>query len=104
MLAYAAHRRQVAERHSAPHAMLLIIAGHVALIAAVMSARMDLPERLVPNATEVELIDLPKPPPRDPDPAPPSPSQTSLDQPPVIVPVPRADPVRPGPPILLPVP
>ena len=52
MLAYAAHRRRVAQRHSAPHVMLAIIAGHVALIAAVMSAKMDLPERIFHPPTD----------------------------------------------------
>ena len=90
MLAYAAHRRRIAERHSAPHAMLVIIAGHVALIAAVMSARMDLPERLLHPPTEVELIKLPPPPPKQvlpPVRSKPAPSQ--IDRVPVIVPVPQ---------------
>lgn len=74
MLAYAAHRRRIAERHSAPHAMLVIIAGHVALIAAVMSAKMDLPERLFPPPIVVTPIPIPEPPPEDAQ-APPKPPQ-----------------------------
>ena len=91
MLAYAAHRRRIAQRHSAPHLMLLIIAGHVALIAAVMSARMDLPERIFHPPTPVELIPLPEPPPPDkPQPkAQPKPTPSTVTRTPAIVPVPQ---------------
>jgi len=88
MLAYAAHRRQVARRHSAPHAMLVIIAAHVALIAAVMSARMDLPERYR-EATEVRLIPLPSPPPEPQPKAVPKSAPSSVDRVPSIVPMPQ---------------
>lgn len=92
MLAYAAHRRRIAERHSAPHAMLVIIAGHVALIAAVMSAKMDLPERILHPPTPVDLIPLPKPPPDQPQPRTrPKSSPSVIDRIPVIVAVPQPD-------------
>jgi len=39
MLAYAANAPRIAERRSAPNTLLFIIAGHVAVLAAVMSAR-----------------------------------------------------------------
>ena len=90
MLAYAAPRRS-AERRPAPHAMLVILVVHIAAIAAVMSARMDLPERIQRSPTFVDLIDAPKPPPPEPEPQPrnqPAPSQSTLDIPPSIVPVP----------------
>ncbi|MGI8611208.1 MAG: energy transducer TonB [Sphingomicrobium sp.] len=101
MLAYAAHRRRIAQRHSAPHVMLAIIAGHVALIAAVMSAKMDLPDR-IRKATEVTLIPMPPPPPPEPPQARPVPSQPSITRVPVIVPVPQPHPLDP--PVMLPVP
>ena len=108
MLAYAAHRRRIAERHSAPHVMLAIIAGHIALVAAVMSAQMDLPERLLHRPTEVDLIPLPKPPPPDrprADPrADPRPSPSIVTRTPAIVPLPRPDSDRLDPPIPLPLP
>ena len=88
MLAYAAHRRRVAQRHSAPHVMLAIIAGHVALIAAVMSAKMDLPERIFHPPTVVTPIPLPKPPPPEPR-AQPKPSPSVVTRTPAIVPVPQ---------------
>jgi protein TonB len=90
MLAYAAHRRRIAQRHSAPHLMLAIIAGHVALIAAVMSAKMDLPER-IRDATEITFIRVPPPPPpnRPPPKADPKPSQSTVTRTPTIVPVPQ---------------
>jgi len=45
MLAYAASRPRVGARQSSPNAMLFVICGHIALIAAVMSAKMVLPDR-----------------------------------------------------------
>ncbi len=102
MLAYAAHRRRIAQRHSAPHLMLAIVAGHIALIAAVMSARMDLPERLR-DITKVELIPMPaNPPPPQPQPPAAPTSSTPIDRVPAIVPVPQPRPLDP--PVMLPVP
>lgn len=63
MLAYAVSRRQVAARQSSPNAMLIIVSAHVAAIAVVMSARMDLPQRIFHPPTVVELIKVPPPPP-----------------------------------------
>ena len=90
MLAYAAHRRRIAQRHSAPHLMLAIIAGHVALIAVVMSAKMEVDERIL-GKTEVKFVPLPPPPPpnRTPPKADPKPSQSTVTRTPTIVPVPQ---------------
>jgi protein TonB len=63
MLAYAANAPRHAERRSSPNAMLAVIAVHVAVIAAVMSAKMDLPQRIKHKPLVVEWIDLVKPPP-----------------------------------------
>ena len=105
MLAYAAHRRRIAQRNSAPHVMLAIIVGHIALIAAVMSAKMDLPDRLR-DITRVELIPIPAdPPPRQPPPREvPRTSDSRVDRVPPIVPVPQPRPEPLDPPIMLPVP
>jgi protein TonB len=46
MLAYASSRPVAAKRQSSPHAMLFVISAHVALLAAVMSAKLDLPRRI----------------------------------------------------------
>jgi len=46
MLAYAANRSTVGKRDSSPNALLLVISAHVALVAIVMSAKMDLPARI----------------------------------------------------------
>lgn len=90
MLAYAAHRRRIAERHSAPHVMLVIIAAHVAVIAAVMSAKMDLPQRIFRPPTAVDLLPLPALPPEPPQPVlQPKSSPSTIDRVPVIVPVPQ---------------
>jgi protein TonB len=61
MLAYAASRPVVAERRSSPSTFLIVIGLHVALIAAVVSAKMDLPERIRNTPIAVDLIPQPKP-------------------------------------------
>ena len=66
MLDYAAGRRRIAERPSSPNAMLFIISAHVALLAAVMSAKMDLPAKLLNPPTKIDLIPEPTPPPPQP--------------------------------------
>jgi len=75
MLAYTANAPRIAERRPAPNAMLFIIAGHVPLIAAVMSARMDLPRRILHPPIIVDTI--PNPPPPDPVPVPRDPTQAN---------------------------
>jgi protein TonB len=63
MLEYAAGRRQIAARPSCPNAMLVIISAHVALLAFVMSAKMDLPSKLIFDPpTKIDLIPEPLPP------------------------------------------
>jgi protein TonB len=90
MLAYAASRPVVARRSSSPNAMLAIIAAHVALIAAVMSAKMDLPHRILDAPIKIDLIPAPKPPPPETS-KPPTPQPRmgpAILQPPVQVPLP----------------
>lgn len=92
MLAYTASRRRAVERRSSPSAMLVVAVVHVAAIAAVMSARMDLPSKIIPGVTKVELIELPKPPPPPevvPPKAQPRTAPSVMDRVPVIVPVPQ---------------
>ena len=79
------------KRH--PRALVLIIAGHVALLAAVMSAKMDLPRHFVPTRTEVDLIPLP------PEPALKPSEPTAQQRNSVIVPVTQ---VVPTPPVNIP--
>ena len=92
MLAYAAHRRSLAQRRPAPNAMLVIVAVHVAGIAALMSSKMDLPMPRVIPPTIVDLIreDDP-PPPRDLPPRDAPVPQSTLDFPPPRVPTPPLD-------------
>ena len=92
MLAYAADRRRVAERHWSPQTLLLIAAAHAALLGAVMSARMDLPERIFPPPIVVTAIPIPKPPPPDPQARPkPPPMGVGLVPPIVPLPIPNDD-------------
>ena len=63
MLAYAANAPRHVERRSSPNAMLAIVAVHVALLAAVMSAKMDLPQRIKERPIVIEWIEPVKPPP-----------------------------------------
>jgi protein TonB len=66
MLAYAANRPVVVDRRPHPNAMLFIVGAHVAVAAAVMSAKMDLP-RIIREPPLI--IDTIEPPPAPPPPA-----------------------------------
>jgi protein TonB len=91
MLAYAA-RRPVAERGPAPNVMLAIIALHVAVIAAVMSAKMDLPQRIVRAPLIVDFIHEDDPPPvREVSPEIPQSQRSTLDPAPRVVPLAPVD-------------
>jgi len=96
MLAYAADRRRIAAPRSAPHAMLGIMVAHIAVIAAVMSAKLDLPERIQRTITHTYNVPLP-PPPREPERTqePPKQSKAVIDRPITLVPLlqPDADPI-----------
>lgn len=63
MLAYAASRSATG-RQSSPNTMLFIIAAHVAALAVVMSAKMDLPHRIFDRPLKVDTIRLPQEQPR----------------------------------------
>jgi len=81
MLAYAASRPAPVERRPHPNAMLAIIAAHVAVVAAVMSAKMDLPHRLFPKPTTVIFVPTPKDPPTNPqNPRTPQARSDTIDQ------------------------
>src|SRR5687767_13614956 len=99
MLAYAAHRRTVAGRRPAPHALLVIIVAHIAAIAAVMSAKMTLPPRVVDPPIFIEQIPIPKPPPAEPRPKDEArPSPRPLQVPPLVpVPLPVDKPIYTSP-------
>ncbi len=100
MLAYAANRPVAAQRRSAPNAMLAIIAVHVAAVAALMSAKMDLPDEFKGTRTVIEFIQPPKPPPPRPVEGKQSePRDPTLTDPSTHVPLPPVDSpaVNPGP-------
>jgi protein TonB len=79
-----------ADRKRHPRAFILIIAGHAALIAAVMTAKMDLPLPFVPTPTTIALIPEPKALPENPPPAPKQePRSSAIDQMPSVVPLPQ---------------
>ncbi|MFL6850981.1 MAG: energy transducer TonB [Sphingomicrobium sp.] len=59
MLAYAANRPVAGKRESSPNAFLVIVAVHVAALAAVMSAKMELPQRMADRPTIIDLIQAP---------------------------------------------
>lgn len=59
-----------ADHRPHPRTLVLIVAGHAALIAAVMAAKTDIPQRIFNRPTVVELIPLDKPPPDQPQPQP----------------------------------
>ena len=90
MLAYADNSRPVASLTGSPRAMMLIIAGHAVLLAAVMTAKMEV---VVPGIEHVPTIfnvdPPPPPPPPEPQPRPAprtaqaqsTPQQTFIDNP-----------------------
>jgi protein TonB len=94
-------------RRRHPSALLLIVGGHAVLIAAVMTAKMDLPTKFIPDITRVRLLPS-DPPPPDPLPPPPKPERTPpqdsrFDRPDIVVPTPALDgPVVTDPPLPLP--
>jgi periplasmic protein TonB len=96
-----------ADHRHHPRALMFIIGGHAVLIAAVMTAKMDLPDKFIPDITRVRLLPT-DPPPPDPLPPPPKPERTPprdsrLDTPDIIVPNPVSDgPVITDPPMPLP--
>jgi len=59
MLAYAASRPAIVERQPHPNFLLGIIAAHVAVVALVMSAKMDLPTRVLGTTTEIFSVPIP---------------------------------------------
>lgn len=110
MLAYAANRPTIAARRSSPHSMLFIAVAHVVAIAALISARMDLPIRDKAPPLIVDLIH-PKPVPKPIDVRAPPRGQpndfrpTVVDPPvllpplegPTVIPIPGPGPIVPGP-------
>jgi len=97
---FAAHRRH-------PRALLLIVGGHAVLIAAVMTAKMEMPARFIPDITRVTLLPS-DPPPPEPLPPPPKaertpPQNSRLEAPDILVPLPTPDgPTVTDPPMPLP--
>ena len=106
MLAYAANAPRFAERGRSPKALLLIVGAHVAALAVLMTAKMD----IIPidrDGIDVTFVDPVRPPP-DPTPPPPSsksqqqPSQSRIDRPESIVPLDPVGPIALDPPVQLP--
>ena len=56
MLAYSANRPVAGSRSQSPHSMLAIVALHVAAVAVLMSAKMDLPKAILDPPLVVETI------------------------------------------------
>ncbi|HMI40618.1 MAG TPA: TonB family protein [Sphingomicrobium sp.] len=102
MLGYAAETRP-ARRKASPTTLALIVAGHAALILAVISSKMNAPVRPYDPPIIVDPIPIPQDPtPNPPVPAGPSanpraPTPTSLDPPIEIVPIPLPGPIELGP-------
>lgn len=63
MLAYAANTPQVAVRRPSPRTLLLIAAAHLVALGLIITAKSDLPQRIIPTVTKVTLIPNPPPPP-----------------------------------------
>jgi protein TonB len=93
MLGYVESRPVIAARRSSPNAMLVIILAHVTVIAAVMSAKMDLPARIKEGPLVIRLLpETPPPPPNPADPVTPRHLvRPEMSQTPQIAPIPPAD-------------
>ena len=91
MLAYAANRPVAGRRQSSPNALLLVISAHVALVAVVMSAKMDLPRRII--EPPIKTLRFPKPvdPPPQPQPRIAHPAPAPIPEPPIRFPPPSTD-------------
>jgi protein TonB len=63
MLAYAADSRRIAGRSNSPGALVLVVAGHAALIAAVLAAKMDVVTLLPDDPTKLIQVTIAPPPP-----------------------------------------
>lgn len=75
-----------------PRALLMIVGVHAVVIAAVMTAKMDLPRRIIDRPIKIDWIDPVSPPPPEPTPQPPKPHRSTasaVDQTPPVVPVSR---------------
>jgi protein TonB len=92
MLAYAASRPAIAARRSSPNTLLIIIGAHVALLAALIAAKMDLPNRTWNEPIVVYPVPLPPPPP--------PPNTTRTSPPGHITDFPVDRPSRPVPPVI----
>jgi protein TonB len=100
MLAYAANRPVAGKRQSSPNALLIVISAHVALVAVVVSAKMDLPARIHEPPTIIKWIPSPIDPPPNPQPVQhPIAHPIPTPQPPIPLPIPRDDRpvITPGP-------
>ncbi|HKP33280.1 MAG TPA: hypothetical protein VJT70_00695, partial [Sphingomicrobium sp.] len=92
MLAYAANRPVAGKRQSSPNALLVVISAHVALVAAVMSVKMDLPQRIKAPPTIIDFFPEPTPAAPEPRRAPrPDAAEPTLDRPTPNVPLPAFD-------------
>jgi protein TonB len=63
MLAYAANSRRIAGRSNAPGALVLVVAGHAALVAAVLAAKMDVVTLLPDGPAKLIQVPIALPPP-----------------------------------------
>ena len=96
MLAYSANRPRVGSRSSSPNMMLAIVGLHVAAVAVLMSAKMDLPSPITRTPLTIEII-KPKPPEPAEVPKRPSPPEQSLTVPEPLVSLPPLPEILPVP-------
>lgn len=100
MLAYAPR----SANSGSPRTLILVVAGHVAVLAVALTIKSDFGTRPLFEPTDIVFVPtkLPPPPPPPPDPAPlQEHQQSTIDRPVIIVPTPAPDPipVADGPPV-----
>lgn len=107
MLAYAANAPRLAERRRSPRALLVIVGAHAAVLAAVMTAKMDIVREQF-GGTDVTFVPAPIPEPQDPPPPQPQhqrprdPAISRLDTPEPLLPIDPVGPLFNNPPLDIP--
>ena len=80
-----------ADRKTHPSTLLMIVGAHAALLAAVMTAKMDLAPPWDPTKTKVTLVPVPPEPPQSQPEPKPQPPRSIIDHVPRVVPMPQPD-------------
>ena len=104
MLAYAANAPRFGQRGRSPTALTLIVGAHAVALAALMTAKMDMPITHWVPTTMIDIKDPPPPDPVEPPPPPqnpvkPQPTKSVIDQVKPLIPLDPVGPIKLDPPV-----